>query len=114
MNEITHFTIGTEVSCIDGICGKLTRVVVDPAARTLTHPVVESGHRCGSGRLVPMDLVDANSGQIRLRCSTARFLTLENAEETRFVLATPGRWATDSGRCSSGRTTGWAWAEAWA
>lgn len=92
MNEITHFTIGTEVSCIDGICGKLIRVVVDPVARTLTHLVVEPGHRRGSGRLVPMDLVDASSGQIRLRCTIARFVTLETAEETQFLSAAPGQW----------------------
>jgi len=92
MNGITHFTIGTEVSCSDGVCGKLTRVVVDPVARTLTHLVVEPGHRRGSGRLVPMGLVDASSGQIRLRCTMAQFVTLETAEETQFLPAAPGQW----------------------
>jgi len=92
MNEITHLTIGTEVSCSDGICGTLTRVVLDPVARTLTHLVVEPARRRGSGRLVPLDLVDASSERIRLRCTMARFVALETAEETRFLPAAPGQW----------------------
>ncbi|HZP52710.1 PRC-barrel domain-containing protein [Actinocrinis sp.] len=94
MSEITHFTIGTEVFCSDGICGQLTRVVIDPVARTLTHLVVEPAHQRGTGRLVPLDLVDSysDSGQIRLRCTIARFDTLENAEETQFLSAVPGEW----------------------
>ncbi|HEU5429158.1 MAG TPA: PRC-barrel domain-containing protein [Actinocrinis sp.] len=94
MNEITQFTIGTEVFCSDGFCGRLTRVVVDPVARTLTHLVVEPDSQRGTGRLVPLDLVDSgsNSGQIRLRCTIARFDTLENAEETQFRPAAPGDW----------------------
>jgi len=31
-----QFTIGAEVSCTDGVCGKLSRVVVDPVAREVT------------------------------------------------------------------------------
>ena len=79
MNAITHFSIGTEVSCSDGVCGKLTRVVIDPVARTLTHLVVEPGHQRGAGRLVPLDLVDSETGLIRLRCTIARFEALEDA-----------------------------------
>jgi hypothetical protein len=39
-----------------------------------------------------MDLVDASSGQIRLRRTIAQYLTLETAEETQFVSAAPGQW----------------------
>ena len=41
MTETTPFTIGAEVSCSDGACGKVSRVVVDPVARTVTHLVVD-------------------------------------------------------------------------
>ncbi len=94
MSEIAHFTIGTEVFCSDASCGQLTRVVVDPIARTLTHLVVEPAHQRGTGRLVPLDLVDSesDSGLIRLRCTIARFETLETAEETQFLPAAPGEW----------------------
>jgi hypothetical protein len=37
MSQATaDFTIGSEVACIDGVCGELTRVVVDPVARALS------------------------------------------------------------------------------
>ncbi len=32
VSESTEFIIGSSVSCSDGPCGELTRVVVDPAA----------------------------------------------------------------------------------
>jgi uncharacterized protein (DUF1786 family) len=59
MAKTTPFTIGAEASCTDGACGKVTRVVVDPIARAITHLVVEPGPRHGIGRLVPVGLVDA-------------------------------------------------------
>jgi len=66
--ETTPFTIGP-ASCTDGACGKVTRVVVDPIARAITHLVVEPKHGHGISRLVPLGLVDAAAGEIRLRCT---------------------------------------------
>ena len=85
MAETTPFTIGTEVSCSDGACGELSRVVVDPVARAVTHLVVEPKHDPGFGRLVPLDLVDATAAGIRLRCTMAEFDKLGPAEETKFI-----------------------------
>ncbi len=90
MAETTPFTIGADASCTDGVCGEVTRVVVDPVARAVTHLVVEPAHRHGPGRLVPLDLVDAATGEIRLRCSMAEFEKLDPAEETQFLPDTPG------------------------
>src|ERR1700728_1511929 len=59
-----QFTIGAEASCADGPCGDVSRVVVDPVARAVTHLVVEPKHRHGLGRLVPLDLVDGGAGEI--------------------------------------------------
>ena len=79
------FTIGAQVDCTDGACGQVSHVVVNPVARTVTHLVVDpAGHR-GPGRLVPLDLIDATTGQIRLRCTLAEFKTLRLAEETEFM-----------------------------
>lgn len=89
MSEATPFTIGSDASCTDGICGEVSRVVVDPVARTVTHLVVEPKHFHGSGRLVPLDLVDATTGEIRLRCTLADFEELDPAEETQFLPDTP-------------------------
>ncbi len=90
MTETTPFTIGADVSCSDGACGKLRRVVVDPVARTVTHLVVEPGPWRGPGRLVPLGLADATADQIRLRCTLADFGQLDPAEETQFLPGTPG------------------------
>jgi hypothetical protein len=83
MAETTAFTIGADVSCTDGACGEVSRLIVDAAADTVTHLVVEPKHRHGHGRLVPVGLVDTSTGQIRLRCTQAEFEKLDPAEETR-------------------------------
>jgi sporulation protein YlmC with PRC-barrel domain len=88
----TEFTIGSEVSCSDGACGELRRVVVDPVARVLTHLVVEKKHRQGNGHLVPIDLVSSSGTDIQLRCTLAEFEALEDAEETHFLAGARGQW----------------------
>jgi sporulation protein YlmC with PRC-barrel domain len=88
--ETTQFTIGAEARCTDGACGEVRRVIVDPVARSLTHLVVEPKGRLGLARLVPLDLVDAADGEIRLRCSLEEFGKLEPAEETQFVPGSSG------------------------
>jgi len=85
-----QFTIGAGASCSDGTCGEVTRVIVDPVAEAVTHLVVEPEHRRGLGRLVPLGLIDAAAGQVRLRCTQAEFEKLEPAEETRFIPGTSG------------------------
>lgn len=83
--ETTQFTIGSEARCTDGVCGEVSRVVVDPVARTVTHLVVEPKHQRGDGRLVPLDLLDDTATGIQLRCSLKDFGELREAEETEFV-----------------------------
>jgi hypothetical protein len=85
VSDTVEYTIGAEVTCSGGPCGELARVVVDPIARALTHLVVEPKHRQGQGRLVPMELVDVTADAIQLRCSSAEFDALEDAEETHFL-----------------------------
>jgi sporulation protein YlmC with PRC-barrel domain len=83
-----QFTIGADVSCTDGVCGEVRRVVIDPVARAITHLVVEPKHRHNSGRLVPVDLVGDAAGELRLSCAKAEFDKLDLAEETDFVAGT--------------------------
>jgi sporulation protein YlmC with PRC-barrel domain len=90
MEEARQFTIGAEASCSDGICGEVSRVVVDPVARAVTHLVVEPRHRKGPGRLVPLDLVEVTDGEIHIRCTQAEFATLDPAEETEFLAGDNG------------------------
>lgn len=81
-------TIGAHVSCTDGPCGTVTRVVVDPVARAVTHIVVEPHHRRILGRLVPVDLADATPDAVTLRCTVAEFEALDPAEDAQFVPGT--------------------------
>jgi sporulation protein YlmC with PRC-barrel domain len=90
MAETTPFTIGSDAHCADGVCGEVTRVVVDPVAREVTHLAVEPKGRQGLARLVPLDLVEVTDGQLRLRCTLAEFEKLDSAEETQFVPGTRG------------------------
>ena len=90
MTQRTQFTIGAEVSCTDGVCGEVSRVVVDPVARAVTHLVVEPEHRRGPGRLVPLGLIDAGPDDIQLHCTLEEFGQLDAAEETRFLPGSSG------------------------
>ena len=86
MGGESEYAIGAEVTCSEGACGKLTRVVIDPVARALTHVVVEPQVRGELGRLVPVELVEPTAEGIRLRCGMNEFNALEEAEETRFLM----------------------------
>jgi hypothetical protein len=66
------FRIGADASCSDGACGQVSRIIVDPVARAVTHIAVDQKHRTSPGRLVPVDLADATTGQLQLRCTLAR------------------------------------------
>jgi hypothetical protein len=85
MAEETEFAIGATASCSDGECGKVSRMIIDPAARAVTHLVVEPKHGQAPGRLVPLDLVDTTTGEIRLRCTLAEFDGFDPAEEVEVV-----------------------------
>ena len=98
MSEAEKFIIGSKVECSDGECGELTRVVVDPVARTLTHLVVEPTNRQAIGRLVPVELVDSTTEGIQLRCATTEFEALEAAEEARFLPGADGDWGYGQGQ----------------
>jgi hypothetical protein len=57
---MTEFTLGARASCSDGACGVVSGTILDPAARTVTHLVIESQHGTG-GRLVPAEEVLADT-----------------------------------------------------
>jgi sporulation protein YlmC with PRC-barrel domain len=84
------FTIGADARGTDGICGVVSRVVIDPVADAVTHLVVEPKHHRDAGRLVPLTLLEDGSDDIRLRCTVAEFDRLDPAEETHFVSGAEG------------------------
>jgi sporulation protein YlmC with PRC-barrel domain len=77
----TEFTIGARASCSDGYCGEVKRLVFDPATETVTHLVIQHGHRPETGRLVPAHLAETTDGEIRLHCTLAEFGKFDHAEE---------------------------------
>jgi hypothetical protein len=79
------YAIGADVSCRDGVCGKLSRVIIDPVACSLAHLVVQPAEKSEPARLVPAGLVERDAPGIALRCDKAHFSTLERAVETEFL-----------------------------
>jgi sporulation protein YlmC with PRC-barrel domain len=97
MADAEPFTIGAAVSCSDGPCGNLIKVVVDPVAGVVTHLVVEPEHRAGLGRLVPLDLVrGTDAGAVQLRITLDEFDALRYAEETDFLPGGSGEEAYEA------------------
>jgi hypothetical protein len=85
MAEVT-LAFGAATACRDGFPGELKALVVEPAARTVTHLVVEPerdhGPAQGLARLVPLDHADVTAEPIRLSYTEAEFKDLGPAEET--------------------------------
>jgi sporulation protein YlmC with PRC-barrel domain len=110
MAGTAQFTIGAAVTGRDGDIGKLTRVVVDPIARSVTHLVVEPKNLEGLTRLVPIGLVEAATPeQIKLSAGTADFEQLDPAEETQFLPFQPGspHWSEDEQQYAPGEVLSW-------
>ena len=78
---MAEYTLGATASCTDGTCGVVSRTILDPAARAVTHLVIVPKHHSEEGRLVPVELVEATAGEITLRCTLAEFARLDPAEE---------------------------------
>jgi sporulation protein YlmC with PRC-barrel domain len=98
MGDCISLTLGAPTFCSDGACGEVTRVVLDPLARVVSHVVVEPKHRQGLGRLVSLALLDYSSAGIVLNCTSAEFDSLAHAEETQLLPGTGGRAAYVAGR----------------
>jgi sporulation protein YlmC with PRC-barrel domain len=58
----------------------VTGTIVDPAARTVTHLVIEPENGTVA-RLVPLDLVEGTADDVRLRCPLDEFGRLDPAEK---------------------------------
>jgi sporulation protein YlmC with PRC-barrel domain len=81
MSPAAEFDIGSEVACSDGVCGTLSRLVVDPGTQAVTHLVVEPRHHRPKGHLVPIRFVTSAGKRIELSCTRAQFEVFEAAEE---------------------------------
>jgi hypothetical protein len=103
-----RFTIGARASCTDGHCGELRRLIIDPATDTVTHLVIQPGHRQEAGRLVPVHLAEVTDGEIRLRCTRAEFDKLDHAAERyRVTGEAPSQIAGGYGTITGPTAEGW-------
>jgi hypothetical protein len=98
---VGRFTIGSDVGCHDGRCGKLVRLIFDPVAASVTHLVVEPRRHRHMGKLVPIALVESNGDPVRLSCTLDQFHQLDDAEEMHFLDADSDGWGYGSGNALS-------------
>jgi sporulation protein YlmC with PRC-barrel domain len=113
--EATQFAIGAKVNCRSGHCGKLTRVIIDPIRRTLTHLVVEPHlESLGRvGRLVPLSLVETSTPDtIELGCTQQEFDHLDPSQDADYF-PTDGYAGSYYGGYSRGYGYGWGNASFW-
>ena len=65
---------GASVTCEDGVCGVLGRIIIDPGSMTVTHLAVEpAGLSTANGRLVPIAWVQSADDEVRLGCTKSEF-----------------------------------------
>jgi uncharacterized protein YrrD len=58
MNEL-DLNISAQVHCKDGLAGRLSKVVVDPADLRVTNLIIEAGLLLKHARVVPIEIVDS-------------------------------------------------------
>ncbi len=81
--------IDAEVKCTDGVCGRSTYLIVNPADRQITHVVVKLADWPHAERLVPIDLVrNGGNSALELDCTSAHLITLEHFIDTHYVRET--------------------------
>ena len=78
--------IGAAVSCTDGMCGKSTHLLVNPAARKMTHLVVAESTLPHPEYVVPIEAVEAASADvIVLNCSRDELHHMKRFVRTEYV-----------------------------
>ncbi len=81
--------INAEVKCTDGVCGRSTYIVVNPANQQITHIVVKLAHWPHAERLVPIELVrKGGANTLELDCTCAHVITLQHFIDTHYVRET--------------------------
>lgn len=78
--------IKAQVTCTDGLCGKLICILINPVTDQITHLVVKENEGAEREFMVPVDLIKSTSNQrIFLLCSKTGLEKLESFTKTEFV-----------------------------
>jgi sporulation protein YlmC with PRC-barrel domain len=85
--------INVDVQCADGLCGRLTQVVIDPVAERVTHVVVRAAESPHTERMVPVARVaDTSPSLVHLDLATDELSRMEPFIETEYIQTkVPGR-----------------------
>jgi hypothetical protein len=70
-------TIGSRVLCLDGDCGEVSRILLDPVSRRITHVVVSDLGAGTPGWLVPLRVAVQSGDHVQLACSREELGGLE-------------------------------------
>src|SRR5512146_2958558 len=88
--------INADVEAVDGTCGRVVCVVVDPVQEKVTHLVVEELEPSHVRRLLPLGMVHGTRlGAIDIRCGMEEFKKMEPFDEKQFL---PGDSQVDSNK----------------
>ncbi len=80
------FPLNVEVHCSDGLCGRSTHIILNPATERVTHIVVAPQQSSGVERLVSIKLVANTAAEvILLNCTRTEFEKLEVFNQPDFV-----------------------------
>lgn len=88
MIDITvPISLHAKVECLDGICGRVSQIIVHPVAQAITHLVVQNDDFENSDqRLVSLEhVIGAEPEQISLNCTKADVAAMEPFTKTHYV-----------------------------
>ena len=86
-----QFTIGARASCTDGHCWcELRRLIIDPATETVTHLVIQPGHRQEAGGSSPCTWSRRRTGKSGC-AARARILTSSTTPRNAHAAFNPPR-----------------------
>jgi len=81
-----NFPLNVEVHCSDGLCGRSTHIILNPATERVTHLVVNPQQSSKVERLVSIKLVANTAAEvILLNCTRAEFEKLEVFNQPDFI-----------------------------
>jgi hypothetical protein len=92
MGRVLTIEIGATVRLSDGSVGEITRLVLEPASRRITHLVVKPKHSRPVERLVPINRFSTDEHGLELSCTIAELDQCDSANEVQVVRERADIW----------------------
>jgi hypothetical protein len=89
VSEVLELIGGDPISCVDGPCGSIGRLFVEPTSKRITHVAVQPDGLLDTGRFVPIGLVRPVKHGLGLSCTLAEFSAMTPDEHSQ-LLPVPG------------------------